>query len=114
MADIKETKELVLFISSLGNALGDALEDGEVDWTDLGTLVGVIRTVGPALEGAQEVFSELSDLSEVEYQELLATAQENFDIPQDQLEEYAESAFDLGLRLAMFVSKFFTEPEEQV
>lgn len=113
MAGIKETKELIVFVSSLGNALGNALEDGEIDWTDLGSLVGVIRTVGPALEGAQGVLGELSDLSEVEYQELLETAQESFDIPQDKLEEYAEAAFDLGLRLSMFVSKFFTEEESE-
>lgn len=113
MAGIKETKEVVAFAVALGNGLGNALEDGDIDFADVVDFVGVIRTVGDAFEGLSELPGELSDLSEVEYQELKAYVEDEFDIPQDMVEGVVEQAFDIGLKVAAFVSTFFTEPEEE-
>ena len=68
--DIKETKELLHFIISVGNAIDKSLsDDGKITITDLPKLLspmfGIIKGIG----GVEKVPQELADLTPIEKDE---------------------------------------------
>ena len=103
---IKETKEMLGFILSLGNALGSSLEDGDVTLGDVTNFIGPMMEISDAFSGASEIKSELRELDESERAELLAYAKEKFSIPEKSVEEFVESAFDTIAQLHILVQKF--------
>lgn len=96
---IEETKDILAFVMSLGNAVGQSLDDGRMDITDLGNFLQVLTSAPEAISGSSQIAGELKDLSESEKEELLEFVKEEFDIPQDGLEEKIEKYLDLGARL---------------
>ena len=69
--NIKNTLEVVTFGAALTTAILTAREDGKIDANDLANFVAVVPLIGPALEGIGEVPTELSDLNEVEQEEII-------------------------------------------
>ena len=68
--DIKNTKEVVMLAFALGNAIKQANADGKVGYEDIGLLMTVIPSFGPAFEDISKVPAELKDLDAAEAQEL--------------------------------------------
>lgn len=101
MAGTKETKDLLDFALSLGNGLGNALEDG-FQLSDLALLLPALLKIGDALNGIGNVPAELADLDDTELADLKAFIQGKFDIPQDKIEPAIEQGIDLGIRVANY------------
>jgi hypothetical protein len=101
---LKETKELLLLGAKLGNALGEYAQDGVAAIFD--DLLGIYGALGPALEGIDLVDDELLAASEEDYAELEAFVADNFDIPQDQTEQFAKDALKLGIAFVRVYKHF--------
>ena len=67
---ITETKEAMIFGVSMAMAVDEATQDG-FQWTDVFKMVPALTKLPVAVEGIQEVPTELSDLSETERDELI-------------------------------------------
>ena len=52
---IKETKEVLTFVASLGNGAGLAMEDGKWSLTDLSYFMSAFAAFFPAINGITEV-----------------------------------------------------------
>lgn len=108
MAGINETKELLKFVLGLGNAAGAVAADGKVDATDLAAIMAPLMSAGPAFAGINLIPAELKDLSPEESSELLAYAQQEFNIPQDKVEAVVEAALgvlvEVGKLIAVIVA----------
>lgn len=109
---IQETKEVLAFGFALGDAFAGALQDGDIDFADIVEFIPVLQKLGDAVSGLGNVPAELGDLSEVEYQELVDYVKEEFDLPNDKIEEYIEKGFAAGLKLVQFIAAFFEGEEE--
>lgn len=99
MAGIKETKELVKFGLVLGKALAEALADGKVDLTDALKFLPVLRELKDAVEGIDQVPTELKDLDDAEKKELLEYIKGEFDLENDEVEAKCEEALTAATSL---------------
>jgi len=74
---IKDTKELLVFLFLLGAVAKEAKEnDGKINYMDAILLMKLMPSVGPALDGIDQIPSELKDLDQVELDELAVTVAE--------------------------------------
>jgi len=101
----KETKEMLLFLLGLGNALGRSLEDGKITIGDLTNLASPILDSAEAFAGSNEIPAELADLDFEEREDLLKYAKETFSVPQACCEDIIESAFDVFAEVYALVQK---------
>jgi len=106
MASVKNTKELIAFAFSMGEAIADSYADGKISIMDAGHFIGVFSKIGPALDGLADIPAELSDLDDAEIADIMAYCAEEFDIADDELEEKIEIAFKIGLNIAKFVGSY--------
>lgn len=67
---IKETKEVLVFGLDLAKAIKGALEDKQLDFSDLPRLFPAFMKSGDALEGLDQIKNELADLSTDEVEQL--------------------------------------------
>jgi len=67
---ITNTLEVVALFSSLGVAFNGAKADGTINAADLGQLINIVPTIGPAIEGIGEIPAELKDLEPAEIETL--------------------------------------------
>ena len=110
MVGIKETKELVKAMLMLGNSAGMALADGKFDWSELGLFVAPLGSLPAALSGLQDLPKEWQDMDDSERDELMKYVQDEFDIPQDNIEEMVEKALQAGILIGQIVANF-TKPK---
>lgn len=101
---IKELKDVVAF----GLDVGEALSDG-VGIEDVSALFGI----ADAIAGISEVPAELADLDEAEAEELKKFVAEEFDLPDDRLEEFIEAAISAVIGLYGVYQKFVELNSEQ-
>jgi len=80
MAGIKETKEVLSFVFSLGKATASAVEDGDIGWSDAMKFIDPLKRLGPAIENIEDVLVELQDLDDEEFAELVQFAKDEFDL----------------------------------
>lgn len=106
MASIKETKEVLSFVISLANAVGNAAADGEIGFGDIGELYKPMTKAMSALGGLGDVPAEIGDLSVEEMEQLVAMVKEEFDIPEDAVESAVEGGLDVVLKLYKLVKSF--------
>ena len=104
MADITETKDLVRFIASLGEAIYESVKDGKVSWTDYRHFFPVLGDLLPALSGIERVPDELDDLTDEEIQELVSMFCAEFELDNAKAEELVEEAIDTGVHLFSLVT----------
>jgi len=71
---LKETKEVLDLGFALGGAVKQGLADGKLGLEDMGLLVALIPSLGPAFDGIGDVPAELKDLDSDEAKELLEYA----------------------------------------
>ena len=104
---IEELKDVV----KVGLDIGEALSDG-VGIEDISALFGLPE----AIAGISDVPAEIADLDEAEKDELKVFVAENFNIPDDKLEEFIEAAIAVVIDLYGLFLKFQLldddEPEE--
>ena len=105
MSNLKETKEVLDFVISLGNALGESLEDGEISYSDIMNFWEPISSIADAIEGASEIPSEIAELSQEELADLVEYSKNKFDIPQESVEEIIEDSLSIGLLIIALIGK---------
>lgn len=96
---IQETKDVVY----AGLKIGEAISDG-VQIEDIGALTALPA----AISGITDVPAELADMDEVEAEELKQFVKDNFDIPDDKLEEFIEEAVATAVQVYKLYVKFQT------
>ena len=106
MADrLKETKECLDFVISLGEALAESLSDGQLDVSDLLTLWEPISNVSEAIDGWEKLREEIANLSMDDVHHLADYVQDEFDIEDDRIEKIIEDGLDTALSLLSFIER---------
>lgn len=93
---IEQSKKLVSVFAKSLNVVGNAFEDGKIDWKDLDEIL----PLGEALLPLKDVeysaaIKEFKDYDSDERSAMLLAFNEEFDITQDQIEVVAEKAIGL-------------------
>jgi hypothetical protein len=102
---LKETKEVLDFISA-GVAAGVAIgADGKVDVQDLGQLLTVIPSVGPAFDSIALVPKEVGELDDADALELIAYVGAKLVLPGDK----AKIVLNHSLRMAHKAYEIYLE-----
>ncbi len=108
MAGIKETKEVLSFVFSLGKATASAVEDGDIGWSDAMKFIDPLKRLGPAIENIEDVLVELQDLDDEEFAELVQFAKDEFDLGDltDDIEVQVEEALNAGVEIMKIIRMF--------
>ena len=112
MSTVKETKELLTFVCSLGNGIGLALEDKQITWSDASYLMMSVQTAPAAFSDVAKIKDELAEFTAEEQTELKDHVMSRFDIPQDEIEKYIEDGINLALQLYAYVSLFLNRNKQ--
>lgn len=107
MAGIKELKDVLKAAISIGEALADGVQLGDIR---------ALLDLPAAIEGIKEVPAELADLDEFELEELNVFIQSEFDLPDDEVEKFIEDALTWALSTYKLYIRFQNlneEPEEE-
>ena len=94
---LKETAEMLAFALALGNKLGQASTDGVIDFKDMALFLGPMLKLTEALNGADKIPGELRSMTSEDQALLEAYVIDNFDIPQDKIEERIEQGLAFGM-----------------
>jgi hypothetical protein len=78
--NVKETSEMLSFLTKLTNAGVKALADGEVTFTDGLLILGPLKAAGSAIKDAKLIPSELTDLSAEELDQLVLQVQTELEV----------------------------------
>lgn len=99
MGEKKEINELVTFVVSVLNWLGDSIEDGKISVVEFIVLLNKYSEAKIAVEGIHLIVDEYKSMTDEDKQQLLAYINEQFDIPQDVIESVIESVFELIFKI---------------
>lgn len=99
MADIKELKEVVVFIIEGYLAGRKMLEDDKIGLTDLAHALPLIPSLIAAVEGIKEIPEEVKDLSAAEATELITFVANAFGITQERAVPKLQKSFDIARAL---------------
>ena len=105
MYDIRNLKELMLFICRLVKGIDKTLEDGKFTFIELTNFIGAAQAIPAAVEGLNEIPLEFKDLSEEEQAELVQYVADEFDLNNDAVEVWIEKAFNIALNLAKLIEE---------
>ena len=105
MAKAKELKELLSFMCSLANAIGEASDDGKISRGEVIGMLPLLYNVPSAFDGITEIPSEVADLSQEDIEELAQMVKDELDLPQDKIESAIEDGIDLCLKLYALAQK---------
>lgn len=101
----KETKEVIEFLLSLGEAAGRALSDNDIGLTDAIYFFDAMRRLDDAVKGYDKIPAELLAWTPEDTAEMVAAAKE-FDIPQDRVEERIKDAIKIAGPVIEYIAKF--------
>jgi hypothetical protein len=105
MASIKETKDLLVFVSRLGNSIDKTLADGKVSVTDTQYLFDPLFAAGAAFTGFADIPAEIDDLDDAEAMELVSVVANELDLSNDAAEHLSEEGLALAIAIVQFVNK---------
>jgi hypothetical protein len=105
MAGVKEISEVVKFVCSLANAIGEAAKDGEISLSDAAHIVPLLYKLPSAVEGIAEIADEAKDLSQDEVDELVKMIKDELDLPQEKVESGIEDALSIAVQIYALVIK---------
>ena len=111
MAGIKETKEVLAFVFSLGKATAAAMEDGDLSWSDAMKFLEPLKRLAPALENIEDVLVEVQDIDEEEFAELINYVRDEFDLSEyaeniEEIDMYVEDALNAGVEMLKVIRMF--------
>ena len=107
VAELKNTGELLSLVACLGSAVGNSLEDGKFDASDIANFLVAIGKLPDAVEDVALVSEELTNATSEQLDELHSLFEADFDIPQDELEAAVEDHIELGLDILDLVRKYY-------
>lgn len=101
---IKNLKLFVAFVLGLQQEIREASKDGFTFMDSLG-LVDNVSKLPAIISNASNIHQEIIDLDEEERAELNFHIQEQFDIPNDQIELAIEESIDFGFQTWRYISR---------
>lgn len=90
---IENIKEVLKFMCELVNGVVKSLEDDHFNFADAINFYGAAKAIPAMIKDIDQVPGELMDLTDEEQQELIEYVKTEFDIPEDKVEKFVESAF---------------------
>lgn len=100
MVGIPNSSKLVVGSAHLFNALGKVFEDGKIGWTDLLLLRKAADAVNDLVSvDYGETWTEWKDWDQAEQKALCDLFKEEFDLPQEGLEEIVEQVVCIAFKL---------------
>ena len=103
----KEFLDIIDLGLSLGNFIGEALEDGSFDFSDIYKAGPVIDKITPAIENGEKALDVIKGgLTPEQYADLEEHIYENFDIPQENIEAAIEWSVSFIFGLIKVVKLF--------
>lgn len=94
MAGIKESSEFLIFVTQLLDAGFEAFADGKFEpLKEFGLFIPALISAPAGIAGMSEIPTEAGDYTAEELIALQNTFESNFDIPQEDIEEFAEDTF---------------------
>lgn len=98
----KETKEFLALAFSITYAIARAGEDGKFSLIgDLPKFGGVVKRIAGGVRGLEQIPAELADLTQDEILDLRAFIKEEFNLPNEILEEDIERVIDVATDLVI-------------
>jgi hypothetical protein len=113
---MKNLKELLAFVLSLGASVGKALEDKKIDSSDILHLIHPLTLAGPAFMDLGRLKAELAGAQPEDIKDLGDWAAQEFDIPQEEIEALIDEYLRMVPALASVVAKtieFAKKPKEE-
>ena len=101
---IEETRDIIDFVFSFVEAVGKAKADGEMSWSDARYFIDPVKKLFEAVEDIEEVLPEIEDLSEEEYDELVAYVRDKWDYDEENLDWIVDTAIEAGKSILMMVN----------
>ena len=93
---IEETKDVLDFVFSFVEAVGKAKKDGEMSWSDARYFIDPVKKLFEAVDDIEDVLTEIEDLDDAEYDELVAYVKEKWDYDEENLDWIVDTAIDAG------------------
>ncbi len=100
---LKETKEVLDFVISLGEACAESLADGQLTLGDIPNFWEPLTNISSAIDGWQEVIEEIENLTIDDIEYLSDYVVDEFDIESDTVESMIETALQTGVGLLTFI-----------
>ena len=103
METIKETKEMLRFILSLGMSFDKAFADKKIDFNDVGYFVNALLMSADAFKDIKKIPAELKDLDNAELEELTKYIKDEFDLGNDNIERLIETGLGIGVQIYQLI-----------
>lgn len=102
---IDDLKKLFIATIHMGNACGAAFEDGHIGLTDISAMMAFgAASKDMATVDFKLVMPEAKDIDDDEMTELMGIVEENFDIPEEHVEDKVKQILGLAARFYGLVS----------
>ena len=111
LVGLKETKEVLDLVITLGKGIEASMEDDKITLGDLPNFFNVLFQIVPAIEGIDQVPMEFKLASDEEAEELKQYLRDELDLQDDEMEAFIEEAFNVVLTIWQVVKKFFLKGE---
>ena len=106
MEKLKETKEVLDFVISLGESLASSLGDGSLGVTDLINFWEPVSKLSDALDGFEKIVAEIGNLTSEDLDYLREYIKSEFDIEDNQIESLIEDGLEAAIIILKFIGKF--------
>ena len=107
---IQETKELLLFVFSLAEAIKKSNADGDFNWRDGLNFIEPLKKWGPAIDNIEDIIPEVADLEAEEWNELITFVSEQWDLDnsdsEDDISVRIEDGLNAGIELIRMTQIF--------
>tara|TARA_R100001443_G_scaffold98808_1_gene105887 strand:- start:468 stop:818 length:351 start_codon:yes stop_codon:yes gene_type:complete len=107
---IQETKELLLFVFSLAEAIKKSNADGDFNWRDGLNFIEPLKRLGPAIDNIEDIIPEVADLDAEEWNELITFVSEQWDLDnsdsEDDISVRIEDGLNAGIELIRMTQIF--------
>lgn len=102
---IKETKEVILLISSFIYSMNHAMADGRFHWTDGLKFMGTLKVLPSAINGIENVPKEIGDLDKLEMDEIKAFILANLNLGSKDKESRAEKLIKMAFTVLQMIQE---------
>lgn len=106
MLGIQELKKAVTTAIGLGKKITEALEDGKITFIEGASIgIGAGMDAINVVKNAKQIWQEIKDLDGQELDELKAHVQQEFDLPNEQVEETIGETLIFIVNVAQYGAK---------
>lgn len=112
--DYKELKELLTFGFALQDAINRSLDDGDIDFQDIGNLWPVVVTAQAAFQNLGNPVERFRNMTPDEKAEIIGWAAERFDLRDDMLEYLIEDTLQEIVAVVLLAKRWtkYIKPQE--